>query len=716
MKITSLHLLGAHGTGRRIVYLAVLAVALLLPGCLAEKDREALRQENARKDVEQIREPEAYKTPAAKSSKAKGLAEAPAPGAPGAPKVPLKPNSPLGLDDAVSFALERNLDKLVAAQEKSVQEEMVTGAKYRLLPNLLIDADRSQKSWDVGSTSISLYTRQVSLEPSISSELNSFTYNAGLSWDLLNLGVNIVRWRQSEGRADIAAERLRRAKQDIALNVTRAYLKAAVSKDAASHAQALLDEGRKRREIIKKQIAEGTLSKVDGLQSDAGITEMMLRLKTYSSDYRSAMTELSELLGLKPEDMADIKDMDLSRDPKPRRFDIAALEGEALSKRPELFQQDIEQKISQQDADAAFMQMFPSVTPYIRYSYDSNKYLSKNDWYIIGVKLSFDLFSVPRLMYERFTAKQQADLAAKRRMKIALSVLTQVRLSIIEYNETTDRLQLAGDLVKERFELLEAVREQVRTGKLRESMLLDEDQRYLNARVQHLTNYAGALIALARLDNSLGRDWGGQPAGPLTSENAAPTLAAAKARQTPAGPADAELAATQAPSAQEPPELTIAVEPVQKNRAPAGSETKAVQPAQSTAAGSEAKAVQPAQTGSRDVTINAYGGLRSLTLSEKPGLVAVNIKTMRKPGETTWEYLDNPPRLVFHVGGRWVAKNPFIKYAGDGEYITAVHVDQSRDALGLALEFNESDANWRRFAPVIETADGGLLISVKKEG
>jgi outer membrane protein TolC len=645
-----------------------------LPGCLAEKNRQALRQENARKDIEQIREPDAYK---AKAPKAKAEAEA--------PKVPLKPVSPLGLEDAVEFALTRNLDALVAAQEKAVQDEMVTGAKYRLLPNLLIDAEHSQKSWDVASTSVSIYSGQVSVEPSISSELVSNTYNVGLSWDLLNLGVNIVRWRQNVGKAEIASERLRRAKQDIALNVTRAYLKAAVAKDAASRAQALLDEGRKRHDIITKQIAEGTLSKVDGLQSDVGITEMMLRLKVYSNDYRTAMTELSELLGLKPEDMADIKDLDMSADPKPKRFDIAALEGEAFSKRPELFQQDIEQKISQQDADIAFMQMFPSITPYYRYSYDSNKYLSKNDWYVVGVKMSLDLFSIPKLMYDRFTANQQAELAAKRRMKIALSVLTQVRLSIIEYNETTERLQLAADLEKERLELLETVREQVRTGKLKESLLLDEDQRYLNARVQHLTNYAGALIALARLDNSLGRDWDSERSDPLRAQAVPPTAAPAV---TPAAPAGREA-----------PDLVVPVEPEHTTQAPAAPEPQAA---------------EPAKAGAQEVSITAYGGLRSLTVSENPEKVSVDIKAANPPGDTTWEYLDNPPRLVFNIAGDWVARRSYVKPA-DGECVKAVRVDQSREALRLALELTPSEVPRRRAAPVVETADDGLLISMKKD-
>ena len=691
--MTSPHLPGALGTRLRHACLAVLAFSLLLTGCLAEKNREALRQENARKDIEAIREPEIYKAKPSKAPSAKAVAEA--------PKVPLKPSSPLSLDDAVAFALARNLDALVAAQEKAVQEEMVTGAKYRLLPNLLIDAERSQKSWEVASTSISYYTRQVSLEPSISSELNSTTANVGLSWDLLNLGVNIVRWRQNVGKAEIASERLRRAKQDIALNVTRAYLKAAVSKDAASHAQALLDEGRKRREIIKKQIAEGTLSKVDGLQSDVGITEMMLRLKTYSNDYRSAMTELSELLGLKPEDMADIKDMDLSLDPKPKRFDIAALEGEALSKRPELFQQDVEQRISQQDADIAFMQMFPSVTPYIRYSYDSNKYLSRDDWYLVGVKMSLDLFAIPKLMYDRFTANQQAELAAKRRMKIALSVVTQVRLSVIEYQETTDRLQLAADLVRERSELLEAVREQVQTGKLRESMLLDEDQRYLSARVQHLTNYAGALIALARLDNSLGRDWESERADGPRGQIAAPTRFAAKTLETPAK--------------QDAPDLTIAVEPEHAVHAPAEQKTQTpVEQKTQAPAAPEPQADKTAGTGSKDVSITAYGGLRSLTVSENPDRVAMDIKTASTPGETTWEYLDNPPRLVFNIAGDFVAKHSFVK-PSDGDRVKTVRVDQSRDALRLALEFQPSEANWGRTVPVVEAADGGLVISMRKE-
>jgi hypothetical protein len=464
------------------------------------------------------------------------------------------------------------------------------------------------------------------------------------------------------------------------------------------------------------------------------------------------MTELSELLGLKPEDMADIKDMDLSVDPKPKRFDIAALESEALSKRPELFQQDIEQKISQQDADIAFMQMFPSITPYYRYSYDSNKYLSKNDWYVVGVKMSLDLFSIPKLMYDRFTAQQQAELAAKRRMKIALSVLTQVRLSIIEYNETTDRLQLAADLVKERSELLEAVREQVRTGKLRESMLLDEDQRYLSARVQHLTNYAGALISLARLDNSVGRDWETGRSDALRSQNAAPTLAAAKA-----------LEASSKPDA---PELKIAIEPEQKTPIPAKaleapskrvalgataavkSDEKTQSPFVPTAApktapevtsdtkpgdsepivstklvGNEMVASADPQMVSPVVTktgMNSEGSpveanpwlINEITLSCDQNECTLRIQT-QQPIER-YEHFQkiHPARLALDLLGKWFFHGP-TTLPGATDFVDRIRLGVHPDRFRVVLDY-KGDQNATRNEPVIEKHGNMLLVRIPK--
>ncbi|GAB6038495.1 hypothetical protein JCM15519_30540 [Fundidesulfovibrio butyratiphilus] len=477
----------------------LLCACLILVGCSnLRKSPQAQREENARKDVANITQAEA--------SKAGTKADRNKPAPKTASTVPVL-SRPLTLDQAVAFALEHNLEALISAQEQKVQAEMATGAMYRLLPMLLVEGDSSNKSWDVPSRSVSAYTHQESLEPSISTERLSRTANVTLSWDLLNLSVNMVRWRQAKDRVHIAGERLRRLKQDIVLSVTRAYLKAQVAKDAVQKATALLGDIDKRMVIINGQIESGLLSRLDGLQNRANLTEMALRLKTYSSEYRTAMAELAEMLGVKDVDGLSVADIDLGTPLGMPEIPLASLENEALRQRPELYQQDLEQNVSLDEANAALMQMFPAITPYGKYSADSNKYLSRNDWYIVGVRLSWDLFSLPKTMYDRYTAQSQAQLAAKRRMRLTLAVTTQIKLSIIECQETLGRLQLSKQLEAERREVLDMVRDQVRQGKLKESLLLDEDQRYMSARLRHLGNYAGFLAARARLINSLGRDW-----------------------------------------------------------------------------------------------------------------------------------------------------------------------------------------------------------------
>ncbi len=83
--------------------------------------------------------------------------------------------------------------------------------------------------------------------------------------------------------------------------------------------------------------------------------------------------------------------------------------------RPEMFEVDLQEEEAMREADIALTQMFPAVTPFARYNRDDNSYLSRHDWSNVGLRLSWDLLTIPRLNSEQDVGYKQAKLARKQR-------------------------------------------------------------------------------------------------------------------------------------------------------------------------------------------------------------------------------------------------------------------------------------------------------------
>ena len=160
---------------------------------------------------------------------------------------------------------------------------------------------------------------------------------------------------------------------------------------------------------------------------------MRIRFHGFQDRQRAALARLSELLGLPPGESPELVEVDFLAALTPEDLDLSSLEHEALHNRPELFERDMLERISLEEADAALLQMFPELTPFASYSYDGNSYLVRHDWFTCGIRLSWDLMAAPEAHQRMRTAQEQAKLERKRRMLMTLAVLTQVRLAVIDY-------------------------------------------------------------------------------------------------------------------------------------------------------------------------------------------------------------------------------------------------------------------------------------------
>ncbi len=459
-----------------------------------------------------------------------------------------KLDQPLTLREAIELALDHNLDIYVAQQERAFHEELAGRARLKMLPAMVANAQVARRSEYIASSSVSALSGTQSLEPSYSAEKSIEKFDIGVVWDLLDFGVSYLRSRQADDRTRIAGQRLRRVRQQMALEVTEAYWRAAAAREAAAIARQVERMLAASSATIDKQLNEQTISRVDALKRQAPLLEHQLTLHQYQQTYQQARAELARLIGLTPDADFDLAPINFDQPLPELGLDLDAMETEALLSRPELFEQDLHQRISRHDARVALVEMFPSPSLFWRYESDQNKLLYINDWHTVGLRATWDLLSIPGKLKQHDAAKVQAEVIGRRRMALAVGVLTQLHLAAIEHAHARDYLGMTEQIAAKRTELIEALANAAEQGEQSQGQSLEDRLKHLTARARYLMGYARTMGARARLFYAAGRepaDW------PLESLGAS-------ARSTNAQPGAAELippAAGEPASLEKPDEL-----------------------------------------------------------------------------------------------------------------------------------------------------------------
>ncbi len=384
---------------------------------------------------------------------------------------------------------------------------MRTQAKWNLLPSLILESENSWKDRDVATSSRSLSSGKQSLEPSISSDRTVQRQSAIMSWDLLNLAVNLNRLRQADSRVNTSAEHLRRVKQDLALDVTRVYMQAAVAEASAKSAHDIIEKLQNRTKLVRRQVQDRTVAEVAGLEAEAHFINLIMRFKQHERRAETHRAELARLLGI-----SRVEDIELSSLAVDNHIDkntpkIDTLWRDAQRLRPELVALEFDKDISLRDVTNAMSRLLPSPTVFARFDHDNNSYLSESEWLTVGLKLSWDLLGVPRNLAESNVARARVLAVDKRKEAMLTAVFAQLRLASIEQAESLDDIELLRDLNDSRARLLTTVEGQVKQGKSHEGDLLDAEQKYLIANSEFLNAYGRLVTARARVNNSVGRDW-----------------------------------------------------------------------------------------------------------------------------------------------------------------------------------------------------------------
>lgn len=429
-------------------------------------------------------------------------------------------NHPLTLDEMIEIAVSRNLDLFVKAEEIQIQEDEATKLRWQLLPSLEYNFSDQRRSQSTASYS-KFVNPALNVGPhlyQIGSLKHSQTWSLALAWNALDFGVTYFKARQQENKATQEEYEYERIRNSIILRIVSSYWRAVFAKMAILRASDLLPEMLDQTEKLNREL-EGKvyLSKAQGLAKLAYFYQREIQVRGYndrndSSDptqgyekeFESSLLDLATQMQLPPGVSFDIAlpegDLGLEA-PLP---DLRGLFDLALLYRPELFQRDLDVKITQDDVTIAMIEQFPSLRLFNGNNFDSNPFLLHRNWYLAGVTVAWDLLAFPQHMMGHVVATETEERARRNRLLVSQGVLSQVALAWIQFNQNKEQFLIAQKVYNASKAVADLAEQEAKVGKKSGLEALQSKIDAALARNNLQKIYAELQSNLEQINNSIG--------------------------------------------------------------------------------------------------------------------------------------------------------------------------------------------------------------------
>lgn len=461
----------------------------------------------------------------------------------------------LTVDDAVRLAVAYNLDLRVKAMETELASGKAELSRFAMLPQMSIGSATTFRSRVRETTSRDTTNNTDGNSYSTSEDSRTVTADLSLSWNLVDLGLAVLRSGEEDDRAIIAAEKRRRALHLLVQDVRSAYWKAVVNDTAERRYRAL--EERLHEAVDKARAAEASQlsDPMQLLNHQRAIIDSLRQIAEMQRQSASARSELAGLMGLASAGGFQLAELaeDAELPVREPGTDVDALEREALATRPEVQVDETQFRVDVDEVRAEMLKTVPGIGPFLGGHYDSTSFVRHNMWADAGMRVAWslsDLISAPKRIDN---ARAAAEITRSRRMATAMAVMTQVNVADNLYRHAFREYQLTRQMAEVDSRIRRLSGDARKTGNGSEIEEMKAQATSALSSLRRLLIYADLEGAKAKLDAALGRN-------PLPPEDepakAEPPL------PSPATPAMAnETAITTEPTPAMASETAVATEP-----------------------------------------------------------------------------------------------------------------------------------------------------------
>ena len=345
----------------------------------------------------------------------------------------------IDLHTAIAIAVRNNRDLRISVMESALANSQKDLQKFDMLPDIALNAGYSEFTELQPSTSVSVDNDMGDATPldgtqayTIARAKGQETRGIEFTWNALDFGLSYIRAGQQADRYLIAKELERKAVQNITRDVIRSYWKAQAAENLLKKLNPLLK--RVEAALADSQYIEELLisAPMDSLLYQKELLDVQRTLQTQQRALINSKNELKTLMGLLPGQEFTLASDDTYL--TNLKLDIQTMEEVALISRPELMESRYQKRISSKDTRAAMLALIPSLKFNAAYGYTDNDYLLNQDTTEYGASIGGNLFDIFSIGATRKASKANQELIAERHLAIAMTVLSQVHLSNINYD------------------------------------------------------------------------------------------------------------------------------------------------------------------------------------------------------------------------------------------------------------------------------------------
>eukprot|EP01034_Spumella_vulgaris_P038643 gene38643-47728_t len=291
---------------------------------------------------------------------------------------------PLSMEAAMARALKYNLDLRARQMEALLASGTYRASLLEMLPSVNARVNRTERDKVRQSLGVDTPTQ----------DLSSIQRDLGVSWNVLDTAVAYFNARQSDGRAQIAEQKRRKAMHALMQDVRNAFWRAAAAQAMRSKLRQTIDEADEALKASRQIESERVRPPQEALAYQRQLVENIRLLEGIEQDLAPAEVELASLVNL-PLNQPITLQVDWPKGVMLDGLDnTELLENMALAHNGDVRDSYIQSQMAREETRKVMLRLFPSLNFNSSARYDSDRYLVHHNWMETSASLSFNLLNL----------------------------------------------------------------------------------------------------------------------------------------------------------------------------------------------------------------------------------------------------------------------------------------------------------------------------------
>jgi outer membrane protein len=421
---------------------------------------------------------------------------------------------PLSMTEAIQIAVEQNPEIKAARFQVEAVKSNSTKALSGFYPqvNFTETFNRTTNPMYAFGTKLNQSTiTQADFDPqrlNYPDPINNFSSNFSVSWSVFEGGRTKIGWEQAKLNLSAATLMLDRTRQTVIAKTAIAYAGLVLSQKNIMVTKQALDTSNANLNMIRSRYNRGFVVKSDLLRAEVHIADLEQQQLLAQSRFKINEAMLNASMGsAKADSLNPVTPLTIGAD---INGTIDVWINTALSKRPEMENLRLEEKIAEKEVEKAQAGHYPDINLVGNYEINSENFSDSADNYTIGAVMRINIFSGNRIIEETRAARSLLARVREMQKSMALGIQVQTRQAFLTAQSARERIRVAKIAVNQAEEGLRIIKNRYNNGLLTIVGLLDAELARQQARTSYfraLHDYKVARIELELAAGTITRDF-----------------------------------------------------------------------------------------------------------------------------------------------------------------------------------------------------------------